>query len=65
MSCAADAPTTLVSMSVFFVQAPVPAQEAAIAVTDTIPGQSPLALMGLAWLAIASVVSYKETRGSV
>ena len=51
-------------MFVLVVQALVPVQEATgILATDTIPGQSPLVLMGLAWLAIASVVSYKEVRG--
>lgn len=40
------------------------AQEATgIVAMDTIPGRSPLVLMGLGWVAIASVVSYKETRG--
>ncbi|KAL3145636.1 hypothetical protein ABBQ32_003179 [Trebouxia sp. C0010 RCD-2024] len=45
-------------------QALVHAQEATVTLaTDNIPGQSPLVLMGLAWLAIASVVSYREVRG--
>ncbi|KAL3151073.1 hypothetical protein ABBQ38_012943 [Trebouxia sp. C0009 RCD-2024] len=44
-------------------QALVHAQESTgILATDTIPGHSPLVLMGLAWLAIASVVSYREVR---
>ena len=51
-------------MFVLVMQALVHAQEATVTLaTDNIPGQSPLVLMGLAWLAIASVVSYREVRG--
>lgn len=45
-------------------QALVPAQEAtSLPAADTIPGRSPLVMMGLAWVAIASVVSYREVQG--
>ena len=51
-------------MTTFTLQALVPAHEAAgVPATDTIPGRSPLVMMGLAWLTIASIVSYREVQG--
>lgn len=58
MSCVADASTAVLYRRYVSLWAPVPAQEATIDVTDTTPGQSPLALMGLASLAMGSPLRY-------